>query len=75
MDVKAKRYVEYDNEEELKAIIPTLSGEVLHIGGGSNLLFKGDFDGTVPSKVLKNCQALKFQLSIFNFQLLKCWCV
>lgn len=47
MKVKAKRYVEYGSEEELQALIPTLSGEVLHIGGGSNLLFKGDFEGTV----------------------------
>ena len=47
MDVKAKRYVEYDSEEELKNLIPTLDGEVLHIGGGSNLLFKGNFEGTV----------------------------
>ena len=58
MDVKAKRYVEYDNEEELKAIIPTLSGEVLHIGGGSNLLFKGDFDGTVLHSAIKGIEEL-----------------
>ena len=53
MDVKAKRYVEYDSEEELKTLIPTLSGEVLHMGGGSNLLFKGDFDGTVLHSAIK----------------------
>lgn len=47
MDIKAKRYVEYDSEEELKTMIPTLMGEVLHMGGGSNLLFKGDYAGTV----------------------------
>lgn len=47
MDVKAERYVEYDNEEELCALIPTLQGKVLHIGGGSNLLFTGNFDGTI----------------------------
>lgn len=47
MNVKAKHYVEYDSEEELRELIPTLEGEVLHIGGGSNLLFKGDFEGTV----------------------------
>ena len=69
MDVKAKRYVEYDNEEELKVIIPTLSGEVLHIGGGSNLLFKGDFDGTVLHSAIKGIEELSgTQLSTFNFQ-------
>lgn len=47
MNVKAKRYVEYDSEEELRELIPALEGEVLHIGGGSNLLFKGDFEGLV----------------------------
>ena len=70
MDVKAKRYVEYDNEEELKAIIPTLSGEVLHIGGGSNLLFKGDFDGTVLHSAIKGIEELSgTQISTVNCQL------
>ena len=53
MDVKAKRYVEYDSEEELKSLIPTLSGLVLHMGGGSNLLFKGDFAGTVLHSAIR----------------------
>ena len=47
MDVRARRYVEYGTEAELLQLIPTLQGEVLHIGGGSNLLFRGDFDGTI----------------------------
>ena len=76
MDVKAKRYVEYDSEDELKAIIPTLSGEVLHMGGGSNLLFKGDFDGTVLHSAIKGIEELSgTQISTVNFQLTKCWCV
>ena len=58
MDVKAKRFVEYDNEEELKALIPTLSGEVLHMGGGSNLLFKGDFEGTVLHSAIKGIEVV-----------------
>lgn len=58
MDVKAKRFVEYDNEEELKALIPTLSSEVLHMGGGSNLLFKGDFEGTVLHSAIKGIEVV-----------------
>lgn len=48
MDVKALRYVEYDSEEELQSLIPTLVTEkVLHMGGGSNLLFRDNFKGIV----------------------------
>lgn len=53
MNVKAKKYVEYEHVEELKRLLPTLEGKVLHIGGGSNLLFKGDFDGTVLHSGIK----------------------
>ena len=59
MDVKAKRYVEYDSEEELKALIPTLEGEVLHMGGGSNLLFKGDFAGTVLHSAIRGIEIVE----------------
>ena len=56
MDVCAKRYVEYDSERELQALIPTLNGDVLHMGGGSNLLFKGDFEGTVLHSAIKGVE-------------------
>ena len=59
MDVKARRYVEYDSEDELKALIPTLSGVVLHIGGGSNLLFKGNFDGIVLHSAIKGIEVME----------------
>ena len=65
MDVKAKRYVEYDSEEELKNLIPTLDGEVLHIGGGSNLLFKGNFEGTILHSAICGIE----ELSTVNYQL------
>ena len=65
MDVKAKRYVEYDSEEELKNLIPTLDGEVLHIGGGSNLLFKGNFEGTILHSAICGIE----ELSTVNCQL------
>lgn len=47
MDVKADRFVEYESEEELRSILPRLKEPILHIGGGSNLLFRGDYHGTV----------------------------
>ena len=59
MDVKAKRYVEYDSEEELKTLIPTLESEVLHMGGGSNLLFKGDFAGTVLHSAIRGIEIVE----------------
>ena len=49
LDVYADRFLEYQSEEELLDLIR--SGQVappfLHIGGGSNLLFTKDYDGTV----------------------------
>ena len=65
MNVRAKRYVEYSSEEELQALIPTLEGKTLHMGGGSNLLFKGDFDGTVLHSAIKGIE----ELSTLNSQL------
>lgn len=59
MDVKAKRYVEYDSEEELQTIIPSLEDNVLHIGGGSNLLFTGDFGGTVLHSAIRGIEVVE----------------
>lgn len=47
MDVKACTFVEYESVEELRAILPELPRPLLHIGQGSNLLFCGDYTGTV----------------------------
>ncbi len=58
MDVSAKRFVEYSSEEELAAVISSLKDEksVLHIGGGSNLLFKGDYDGVVLHSAIRGIE-------------------
>ena len=50
MDVKASVFVEYGSVAELKAILSNkdyLKPSWLHIGGGSNLLFTADYEGTV----------------------------
>ncbi len=59
MDVKAKRYVEYDSEDELVQLLSSLQGKVLHIGGGSNLLFCGDFDGTILHSAIKGIEVVE----------------
>lgn len=58
MDVKAKRFIEYSSEDELAAVISSLADEqnILHIGGGSNLLFKGDYDGVVLHSAIKGIE-------------------
>ena len=48
MKVKAKCFMEYDSVADLVDIeFEELTRPVLHIGGGSNLLFTDDFKGTV----------------------------
>ena len=48
MKVKARCFVEYDSVADLVDIeFGELARPVLHIGGGSNLLFTDDFKGTV----------------------------
>ena len=54
MKVKAALYIEYDSVDELKSLdYAALPKPVLHIGAGSNLLFTGDFPGTVLHSGIK----------------------
>ena len=55
MKVKAAAYAEYNSVDELKQILDdsALPGPKLPIGGGSNLLFTGDFPGTVLHSCIK----------------------
>lgn len=48
MDVKCSRWIEYTTSEDLYQLPPMIGTDrFINIGGGSNLLFLGDFDGCV----------------------------
>ena len=60
MKVKARCFVEYDSVADLVDIeFEELARPVLHIGGGSNLLFTDDFKGTVLHSKINFIEILK----------------
>lgn len=53
-DAKAKIYAEYESVDELRNLLTIYRDEkILHIGGGSNLLFVSDFNGLVLHSLIK----------------------
>lgn len=54
MKVKCARFIEYDSVKELESLDwDSLPRPIKHIGAGSNLLFTGDFPGTVLHSNIK----------------------
>lgn len=54
MKVSCERFVEYDSLEDLfKIEMESLPQPIKHIGAGSNLLFTGDFKGTILHSGIK----------------------
>ena len=62
MDVRAALFVEYDSVDELRTFLLSDDfahyGRFLHIGGGSNLLFGGDYDGIVMHSALRDLEVV-----------------
>ena len=59
MDVKTSVFIEYTSVDELKQILQqeNLSEKKwLHIGGGSNLLFTGDYEGVILHSAIKGTE-------------------
>jgi UDP-N-acetylmuramate dehydrogenase len=58
-DVKAKAFVEYDSVAELQGLLAEtdrLPQPWMPIGGGSNLLFTGDYPGTLLHSAIRGCE-------------------
>ena len=71
MKVKARCFMEYDSVADLVDIdFEELARPVLHIGGGSNLLFTDDFKGTVLHskinfiEILEDCPSSSVLVSV-----------
>lgn len=61
MDVKASLFVEYTSVAELKSILSDkdyTAGQWLHIGSGSNLLFTGDYAGTILHSAIRGYEVV-----------------
>lgn len=58
MDVKADHMLEWSTPEELISQLKDIEKPLLMIGGGSNLLFMGDFNGTVIHSTISTIEVL-----------------
>ncbi len=62
IDVNTRYFFEYNTVEELQQFLQSrvaLENELLHIGGGSNLLFLSDFKGVILHSKIKGITCVK----------------
>lgn len=68
MDVKCRRFIEFDTEDEVSRVVNGLTEAdrpLLVIGGGSNILFTKDFEGTVLHSAIRGRHAVRMEGSVF----------
>ena len=58
MDVRADSLIDWSSTDELKNALLDIERPVLMIGGGSNLLFMGDFKGTVLHSTISTIEVI-----------------
>ncbi len=61
MDVQAAHFVEYESAEDLKSVLRTFAPDehFFPIGGGSNLLFTGNYSGTILHSCIRGIELVK----------------
>lgn len=58
MDVRADHLLEWSTPDELKSQLQDIERPILMIGGGSNLLFMGDYNGTVIHSTISTIEVM-----------------
>ena len=58
MDVRADCLIDWASTDELKNVLHDIEKPILMIGGGSNLLFMGDFRGTVLHSAISSIEVI-----------------
>lgn len=62
IDVKCRRFIEFESVEELLQIVNSLTDAdkpLMVLGGGSNMLFTADYEGTVLHSAIKGHDAVQ----------------
>ena len=63
IEARCKSFIEYSSVDELRDVVIMLrersEAPILHIGGGNNLLFTKDYDGTVLHSGLRGIELLQ----------------